>query len=503
MVFANSSEEYSMCDEKKAYVLKDITAEIANKMPLYFYDFTGKVTAPVKVVYSSDRSFSTETAGATKSVEMNSVDGFPNLYTVELKKEEIETKPYVKFTDESGKLLEKTYYFGEDSTKAGTDVVSVTYKAGSVDTFLYGATELQNDDGTTTTTISDWGTTPGNESLKDKTLYFDNQHFPVKEGEEKVTLQIGTGTAQELIPDPQFKDSLYSYKFTEDTTQQTVFTVKDPQGNTYHFFWTDLDCNLLQVTENIANVTGEYGYGNKIYFDATYSKLNTPDVENSGQNSIPASDNDKVYFYAWNSKDSSKVRYGAMIKAKPHKKDGQTWSDVWYVRIPEEDKIDQIIFSDVALENSKEWDHKYGRRTAILTIPNTKECGGKPCFYADAGDATVYEDKYRDGYWAEVYTIRDAEKYKVNKDVVDIQKSASSTDQDTLYVDSTFYDYYTDYELNGNNRDSFSDPSGMSQRNWVPFRQFDQALSDYYEKNQVSVPIYTCLLYTSPSPRDA
>ena len=81
--------------------------------------------------------------------------------------------------------------------------------------------------------------------------------IPVKEGEEKVTLQIGTGTAQELIPDPQFKDSLYSYKFTEDTTQQTVFTVKDPKGNTYHFFWTDLDCNLLQVTDNIANVTGE------------------------------------------------------------------------------------------------------------------------------------------------------------------------------------------------------------------------------------------------------
>ena len=87
------------------------------------------------------------------------------------------------------------------------------------------------------------------------------------------------GTAQELIPDPQFKNSLYSYKFTEDTTQQNVFTVKDPKGNTYHFFWTDLDCNLLQVTDdNIANVTGEYGYGNKIYFDATYSKLNTPDV---------------------------------------------------------------------------------------------------------------------------------------------------------------------------------------------------------------------------------
>ena len=182
-------------ENRKVYALKDITAEIANKMPLYFYDFTGEVTDPVKVVYSSGSSFSTETAEATKSVKMNSVDGFPNLYTVELKKEEIETKPYVKFIDESGKRLGEIYYFGEDSTKAGTGVVPVTYKSGSVDTLLYGATELQNDDGTTTTTISGWGTTPGNESLKDKTLYFDNQHFPVdaKEGSQKVTLQIGTG----------------------------------------------------------------------------------------------------------------------------------------------------------------------------------------------------------------------------------------------------------------------------------------------------------------------
>ena len=57
-----------------------------------------------------------ETAEAAKSVKMNSVDGFPNLYTVELKKEEIETKPYVKFIDESGKRLGEIYYFGEDSS---------------------------------------------------------------------------------------------------------------------------------------------------------------------------------------------------------------------------------------------------------------------------------------------------------------------------------------------------------------------------------------------------
>ena len=58
------------------------------------------------------------------------------------------------------------------------------------------------------------------------------------------------------------------------------------------------------------------------------------------QNSIPASDDAKVYFYAWSStRTLRKYRSGTMIKAKPHEKDGQTWNDVWYVRIPEEEEI--------------------------------------------------------------------------------------------------------------------------------------------------------------------
>ena len=81
-VFKGNGTAPGTIENRKVYALKDITAEIANKMPLYFYDFTGEVTDPVKVVYSSGSSFSTETAEATKSVKMNSVDGFPNLYTV-------------------------------------------------------------------------------------------------------------------------------------------------------------------------------------------------------------------------------------------------------------------------------------------------------------------------------------------------------------------------------------------------------------------------------------
>ncbi len=103
----------------------------------------------------------------------------------------------------------------------------------------------------------------------------------------------------------------------------------------------------------------------------------------------------------------------------------------------------------------------------------------------------IYEGGNRGGYWAEVYTIRNAESGK-KTDVVDISRADPFTQElNTLYVNSTFYDYYTDYELNGTNRDFYGGANDASHRNWVNFRQFDQALSDYYESGNVSIPIYT------------
>ena len=65
-------------------------------------------------------------------------------------------------------------------------------------------------------------------------------------------------------------------------------------------------------------------------------------------------------------------------------------------------------------------------------------------------------------------------------------------DSDTFYVDSVVYDYFSDYELNGVSRSTYNTTSnGSAQRNWVTFRQFDQALSKYYENKGESFPIYT------------
>ncbi len=97
------------------------------------------------------------------------------------------------------------------------------------------------------------------------------------------------------------------------------------------------------------------------------------------------------------------------------------------------------------------------------------------------------------GYWAPKGTLRDAEKGKdTGTKVVDIKSAPFTEEANTKYVTSTLYDYYTDYELNGNNRGSYDQSSPtVSHRNWVPFRQFDQALSDYYKDAKAEYPIYT------------
>lgn len=137
-----------------------------------------------------------------------------------------------------------------------------------------------------------------------------------------------------------------------------------------------------------------------------------------------------------------------------------------------------------------------GDGTAMMDIPADLS---EPCFFADASDDVIYNGGNRGGYWAEKGTPRDAKEGKKLTDVVDISKATFKEEADTKYVSSTLYDYYTDYELNGNNRDNYNstyytpgEKGGFaSQRSWVVFRQFDSALSDYYSNCNAQYPIYT------------
>ena len=168
-------------------------------------------------------------------------------------------------------------------------------------------------------------------------------------------------------------------------------------------------------------------------------------------------------------------------------------TNIWYCEVP--DGYTKIRFASWAVENEKAADN--GDGTDMMDIPADLS---EPCFFADASDDVIYNGGNRGGYWAEKGTLRDAkEGKKLTDDVVDIRKATFKEEANTKYVSSTLYDYYTDYELNGNNRDKYNSEyytpgkggGFASQRSWVVFRQFDRALSDYYSNCNAQYPIYT------------
>ena len=219
----------------------------------------------------------------------------------------------------------------------------------------------------------------------------------------------------------------------------------------------------------------------RIYYDATFSKLPTTGTgDTSGDYSIPKAKKETIYYRIKGENETPKS--GTLVK------DG-TNENLYYVDIPQEySSNSSIIFSSVEIGDDNATKGN-GVSTEWLPIPTDD----KNCFYADTNDDAVYKGTTRGGYWAPKGTLRDAETWK-NPDtkVVDIKPAEFTEKPDTKYVTSTLYDYYTDYELNGNNRGSYDrNSSTVSHRNWVPFRQFDQALSDYYKDASAEYPIYT------------
>lgn len=165
-------------------------------------------------------------------------------------------------------------------------------------------------------------------------------------------------------------------------------------------------------------------------------------------------------------------------------------TDYYAADVP--DGYTKIVFSSYPLSDDEDL-ATCGNSTKWEDIPSGYK-DTEQCFYADTNDDAVYGKGQRGGYWAPKDTTpRDAEKGKsTGTKVVDIESAPFTEEANTKYVTSTLYDYYTDYELNGNNRGSYDQKSStVSHRNWVPFREFDQALSDYYEKAGAQYPLYT------------
>ena len=252
--------------------------------------------------------------------------------------------------------------------------------------------------------------------------------------------------------------------------------------NQKRFQYSEGQCYCYMYNGNDDATWGRPG-ATRIYYDATFSKLPTTGRDDTGGDySIPKAKKETIYYRIKG--DGAESESGTLVK------DG-TNKNLYYIDIPQ--GYSSIIFSGEKIDGDEET-KRHGLSTEWLLIPTDD----KNCFYADTNDDAVYKDTTRGGYWAPKGTLRDAETWK-NTDttdttktkVVDIASVPFTEEANTKYVTSTLYDYYTDYELNGKNRDKYGKYTDASHRTWVTFREFDQALSDYYQAAKAPYPLYT------------
>ncbi len=308
----------------------------------------------------------------------------------------------------------------------------------------------------------------------------DDKGVLVQVGEQPISLNDiqPNFTAKFKIPDAfcSFVRFTAGNDNTEISKYYNFYNGEVTGKNQKRFQYSEGQC-YCYMYNGIEDATWGRPGATRIYYDATFSKMalngDTDDF------SIPKANNNKETIYYRIKGDGVESESGTLVK------DG-TNENLYYIDIPQGYR--SIIFSGDAINGDKETKGN-GVSTEWLPIPTDD----KNCFYADTNDDAVYKGTTRGGYWAPKGTLRDAEKGKdTGTKVVDIKSAPFTEEANTKYVTSTLYDYYTDYELNGNNRGSYDQSSPtVSHRNWVPFREFDQALSDYYEKAGAQYPIYT------------
>ena len=330
-----------------------------------------------------------------------------------------------------------------------------------------------------------------NRSTADLTSVKANFYIPDEKSETLTLVNDGSEAK------PVAKEEFVTFTIPDVECSYVQFTWvedgKNKSSNFYNFYnesvsGNDKESFMYSETRNCFIYTGadnvRWGRENsfRIYYDATFSKLPTTGTgDTSGNYSIPKANNSETIYYRIKGGNGNSEK-GTLVK-------DDTNENLYYVDIPQEySSNSSIIFSGEEI-NDDNATKGNGVSTEWLEIPTD----GKNCFYADTNDDAVYKGTTRGGYWAPKGTLRDAEKGKdTGTKVVDIKSAPFTEEANTKYVTSTLYDYYTDYELNGNNRGSYDrNSSTVSHRNWVPFRQFDQALSDYYKDASAEYPIYT------------
>lgn len=304
------------------------------------------------------------------------------------------------------------------------------------------------------------------------------------------TVEAGKFYAQKiLIPDNKSQFVKFTWDGNGESDLYNFST--DPYDNVPTFDLTKTNCFVYSAdsASSWQSAGNDLLTGRKtIYFDATLSSYGY-EGEGLQQQPMPGS-NKKMYCFLTDSASIVTSQEMTLVKADPATPDPATDRQLWSYTIPDGKTYTAVQFSATDNQDATAQDNK----TKVYTTAELPPTLTEPCFFADDGDPSAYSQGtvFRGGYWGEKDSLHDAESGK-SATIVDIDNSGKFTQQaGTKYITSTLYDYYTDYELNGLNRDSAPNIDGSSQRRFVTFEQFDRALSSAYTKSDnVKYPLYT------------
>ena len=414
--------------------------------------------------------------GVLGGLEFRGYKGETHTYTVTIVKVDDNNQLRdISFDPVNSNYIGGDYYDGENGDGWHPELWKI-YKVGHKH-FANKTMAFENKTSETLTDVKAWFYEPNKETGK-----LDQVGAPISLNSDGVGSGIASGsTATFKIPNDYCSFVLFTAGDTLISEYYNFYNEEVKGENQKRFQYSEGQCYCYMYNGNDDATWGRPG-ATRIYYDATFSKLPTTGRDDTGGDySIPkANSKETIYFRIKG--DGVESESGTLVK------DG-TNENLYYIDIPQ--GYSSIIFSGEEIKDDNTTKGN-GVSTAWLTIPTDD----KNCFYADTNDDAVYTNGQRGGYWAPKGTKRDAEEWKKTEsgkqtEVVDIASVPFTEEANTKYVTSTLYDYYTDYELNGMNRDNYGGWTGESHRTWVPFREFDQALSDYYRDANAQYPIYT------------
>ena len=340
-------------------------------------------------------------------------------------------------------------------------------------------------------------------------IYFQNKTENTLTG-IKVTFYKKDGDKYEVVGNPQTIKSFDAdgvsegIEIPDGPCRYVGFTDENnhPIGKTYYNFYNDdvaskevgtfqynAKTNYCFIYKGPADVQWGEPNTTRIYFDATFSDMSYQN-DSGTADGMPGSDGKLYYILTGN---DGKEQKGEMTRLE----DRSESRHLWYVNAPK--GYTSVQFYDTAILPTNNINGINGRATDTLTWDSNLT---EPCFYADTGDDINYVGSYRGGYWDEKSAIRDVESGKKvdgkDAEIVKLGTGTFTPQNDVKYIDSTLYDYYSDYELNGKTRANYSTEEVQTHRAFVEFEQFNRAVSDYYKDYEASpkgktvqYPLYT------------